>query len=191
MRQSQKINYKNSKEVKNLLICGLPRCGKTMLVKKIGCDQTFSNRFSGFITEEIREKGERVGFKIISFPEKEEGFLARKGFPSLFRLGSYGVNLDHLEKIGVASIERGLASGKIIIIDEIGKMELFSEKFKDVLLQALDSPQKVLATIMERKNTFADKIKEMENTKLISLTRENFQHVFDEVQQWLKSPLIL
>lgn len=174
-------------KVKNLLICGLPRCGKTTLVKKISCDRSFLNRFSGFITEEIREKGERVGFKIISFPEKEEGFLARKGFPSQFRLGSYGVNLEHFEKIGVASIERGLVAGRIILIDEIGKMELFSERFKNVLLRALNSPQKVLATIMERKNTFADKIKEMENTRLIFLTRENFQYVFHEVQNWLKS----
>ncbi|MFB0566171.1 MAG: NTPase [Candidatus Aminicenantaceae bacterium] len=171
--------------MKNLLISGLPRCGKTTLIKKIIDNQSTSDKFGGFITEEIREKGERVGFKIISFPEREEGFLARKGFPSRCHLGSYGVNFEHLEKIGVASIQRALALGKIVVVDEIGKMELFSKKFKYILAQALNSPQKVLATIMERKNEFADKVKGRYDVKLIILNQDNFQNVFYEVQNWL------
>lgn len=173
--------------MKNLLISGLPRCGKTTLVKQISDAQSLSDRIKGFITEEIREKGERVGFKIISLPEREEGFLARKGFSSPYWVGAYGVNIAHLEKIGVASIERGLTSGKIILIDEIGKMELFSEKFKKILVEALNSPQKVLATIMERRHEFADKIKERKDVRLVFLNRENFQNVFHEGRKWLES----
>jgi nucleoside-triphosphatase len=111
--------------------------------------------------------------------------LAQKGFSSPYRVGSYGVNIFDLEKIGVSSIEIGLVTGKVIIIDEIGKMELFSEKFKNVLFKALDSPQKVLATIMERSHRFADMIKERNDVRLIHLSRDNFQDVFREVQNWL------
>jgi len=173
--------------VKNLLISGLPRCGKTTLINQISKDQSHSNRVGGFITEEIKEKNERVGFKIISLPERKEGILARKGFPSPYRLGSYGVNILHLEEIGVASIKRGLNEGKIILIDEIGKMELFSEEFKNILLLALNSPQKVLATIMERRHKFADEIKKRKDVRVIFLSRNNFHNVFHEVQNWLKS----
>lgn len=171
--------------MKNLLVSGLPRCGKTTLIKQLSENQSLSHRFAGFITEEIREKGKRTGFKIISIPDKKEGVLAQKGFSSPYRVGSYGVNIFDLEKIGVSSIEIGLVTGKVIIIDEIGKMELFSEKFKNILFKALDSPQKVLATIMERSHRFADMIKERKDVRLIHLSRDNFQDVFREVQNWL------
>jgi len=116
--------------VKNLLISGLPRCGKTTLVKQISDAQSLSDRIKGFITEEIREKGERVGFKIISLPEREEGFLARKGFSSPYWVGAYGVNIAHLEKIGVASIERGLTSGKIILLMKSAKWNFFLKSLR-------------------------------------------------------------
>ena len=76
--------------------------------------------------------------------------------------------------------------GRVILVDEIGKMELFSEKFKSVLLQALNSPQKVLATIIERPNEFADRIKKRQDAKLIYLERGNFDLVFSEVRDWLR-----
>jgi nucleoside-triphosphatase len=152
----------------------------------LSSDPSLPDRFGGFLTEEIREKGERRGFKIVSIPERQEGILARKGFTSPYRLGSYGVNISDLDRIGVSSIERGLISGKIIVIDEIGKMELFSEKFKNVLFKALDSPQKVLATIMERSHRFTDMIKRRKDVRLVHLSRDNFEDVFREVLKWLQ-----
>jgi len=168
------------------LIIGPPRCGKTTLIIRISQDNLFSNRVGGFITEEIREKGERVGFKIISLPDNKEGLLARKGFSSPFRVGKYGVYLEDLENIGCSAIDDALRSRKTILVDEIGKMELFSEKFRTTLLKALDSPQKVLASIMERKNEFADRIKRRHDTKLALLNGDNFECVFREVLEWLK-----
>ena len=73
----------------------------------------------------------------------------------------------------------------IIIVDEIGKMELFSENFRTSLIDSLDSPQKVLATIMERPNDFADSIKKRPDVRLLYLTRENFDSVYKEVLNWL------
>ena len=143
----------------NLLITGPPRCGKTTLIKRLCSDPLMSQNFAGFITEEIRDKGQRIGFKIVSYPDGKEGLLARKGMPSSYRLGSYGINLEDLDKIGCSAAGHALTTRKIIIIDEIGKMELFSDKFKKILLEALDSPQKVVATVMERRNEFVDRIK--------------------------------
>ena len=169
----------------NLLITGPPRCGKTTLIKKISIHPTFLGKAGGFITEEIREKGDRVGFQIISYPEGKQGILARKGIPSSYRLGSYGVNLQDLESIGCEAIEKALSSGHIIIVDEIGKMELFSKKFRNILYQALDSPQKVLATIMERRNEFADMIKGRKDVIIQNLSRMNFETVYQDVVKWL------
>ncbi len=172
----------------NYLITGPPRCGKTTLVLKIAQDRRLSGRFGGFITEEVREKGERVGFKIISLPDKKEGFLAKKSFSSPYRVGKYGVNLKDLEDIGCSAIEDALDSQKTVVVDEIGKMELFSEKFKNSLLKALDSPQKVLASIMERRNEFSDKVKNRTDVKLVCLNRDNFDSVLEKVSEWITRP---
>ena len=169
----------------NYLITGPPRCGKTTLIMKIKQLAPLSARISGFITEEVRERGERIGFKLISLSEKKEGFLAKKDFPSPFRVGRYGVNIEDLDDIGCSAIEKGLQSGKVIFIDEIGKMELFSAKFRKILLDALDSPQKVLASIMERHNDFADSIKRRPDVKLIHLQRGNFEQVFRQIKDWI------
>lgn len=172
----------------NYLITGPPRCGKTTLVLKLIQDRLLSGRFGGFITQEMREKGERIGFKIISLPDKKEGFLAKKSFSSPCRVGKYGVNLKDLEDIGCSAIEDALDSNKTIVVDEIGKMELFSEKFKNSLLKALDSPQKVLASIMERRNKFADRVKSRTDVTLVCLNRDNFEPVFEKVLEWLTRP---
>ena len=169
----------------NYLITGPPRCGKTTLILKISEVDSLSDNISGFITEEVRERGERIGFKLISLSEKKEGFLAKKGFPSPYRVGRYGVNIEDLEDIGCSAIERALRSGTVILVDEIGKMELFSTRFKKILLDALDSPQKVLASIMERNNDFADSIKRRSDVKLVRLHRDNFGQVFSEVKNWI------
>lgn len=174
--------------MRNFLITGPPRCGKTTFILKISQDNALSERIGGFITEEVRERGERVGFKIISLPDKKEGFLAKKGFSSPYRVGKYGVNLKDLEDIGCAAIEDALHSRKTILLDEIGKMELFSDKFKNILLKALDSPLKLLASIMERRNDFADKIKKRRDVKLALLSRNNFEALFTEIENWIKEP---
>lgn len=172
----------------NFLITGPPRCGKTTLILRIIQDSSLSDKVGGFITEEMREKGERVGFKIVSLPDNEEGLLARKGFSSPFRVGKYGVHLEDLENTGCAAIEDALRSEKAVVVDEIGKMELFSEKFKNTLLKALDSPLKVLASVMERKNEFVDRIKRRPDVTVVRLDRGNFEVVFREVQNWFKTP---
>ena len=172
----------------NFLITGPPRCGKTTLIIRVSRDRLLVGKVGGFITEEVRENGERVGFKIKTLPEKKEGLLAKKGFPSPFRVGKYGVLLQDLERIGCSAIEDALNSKKVVVVDEIGKMELFSERFKKTLLKALDSPVKVLASIMEKKNEFADRIKRREDVNLAMLDRKNADSVFEEILEWILRP---
>ena len=171
--------------VTNLLITGLPRSGKTTLIKKLLTVASIRKKAKGFLTEEIREEGQRTGFRIITVPEGREGLLSQKGLPSPYRVGRYGVCINVLEKLGCHAITPANDTKNIIIVDEIGKMELFSEKFRTTLIDVLDSPQKVLATIMERPNIFADSIKKRADVQLLYLTRNNFDMVFREVLNWL------
>lgn len=167
--------------IKNIFITGKPGCGKTTLIKEIA--KGLKSKISGFYTEEIRENGKRVGFKIRTLDEKE-GVLARVNFESEFQVGKYKVNLKDLEEIGITSIEKAIEEGKIILIDEIGKMELFSEKFKEIVLKALNSKNKILGTIMLKRNPFCDKIKQRKDTRVFYLKRENFKKILEEVETY-------
>jgi nucleoside-triphosphatase len=164
--------------IKNIFITGLPGCGKTTLIKEILKELNIPAK--GFFTEEIRKEGERIGFKIVTL-NKKEGILAEKGFKSPFKVSKYGVILKDLEEIGVKEIEEGLKGDFLIVVDEIGKMGLFSNKFKEVILKALDSKNKILGTIMEKENQFCDKIKQRKDAKVFYLTRENREKIKKEI----------
>lgn len=169
----------------NLLISGIPRSGKTTLIKKLLQVESVGKKSGGFFTEEILQEGVRIGFNIVTVPERRKGLLAKKGFSSSCRVGKYGVNITTLEELGCQAILRARKTGHTIIIDEIGKMELFSEKFRSILTEALDSPQKVVATIMERSHEFSDHIKKRPDAWLFFLERKNFETVFQTALNWL------
>jgi nucleoside-triphosphatase len=167
--------------VKNIFITGLPGCGKTSLIKEILKD--LKTKAGGFFTEEIREGGKRKGFKITSLDGKK-GILAHENIESNFRVSRYGVNLKDLEDIAVPSILKAIDEGKIVVIDEIGKAELFSEKFKEVVLKALNSKNKILGTIKMTPDSFTDKIKKRKDTKVFYLRKGKREEVKKEIL-WL------
>jgi len=169
--------------VKNILITGPPRSGKTTLVMQVLDDPLIGDLAGGFLTEECREKGERTGFRILPFPEGKPALLAHVRRASRHRLGRYGVDLNALENVGCPALARALVNRDILVVDEIGKMELFSAGFRDLLLRALASPKPLLATIMERPHPFADGIKEREDVEVFRLSKETFPAVFTEVKK--------
>ena len=160
-----------------LLITGRPQVGKTTLIKRIG--QEFSN-FGGFFTEEIREGGKRVGFSIESLDGKK-GILAHVDIESPYHIGKYGVDTESLDQIGVQAIEEAVASGKNVLIDEIGRMELYSENFQRAVLLACDQASLVVAAIQLKKDLFADALKARADSEVYRLTVPTRAQVTQEV----------
>jgi nucleoside-triphosphatase len=156
--------------MKNILICGPPGVGKTTLIKKIL--ENINLRAGGFYTEEIKENNRRVGFKIISL-DNQKGILAHISVKGMKRVGRYGVNIYDLENIGVKSLSQALRDDDLIIIDEIGKMEVFSEEFKEKVLDCLNSEKFVLATIGIGGDKFISNIKRRDDIILFKVTKEN------------------
>lgn len=156
--------------MKNILICGPPGVGKTTLIKKIL--KKINLRTGGFYTEEIRGRSNRVGFKIISL-DNQEGILAHINIKNSQRVGRYGVNINDLENIGARSLEQALKNDDLIIIDEIGKMEVFSEEFKEKVLDCLSSKKIILAAISMVGDKFISNIKRRDDIILFKVTKEN------------------
>jgi len=90
-----------------------------------------------------------------------------------------------MDKVAVPALKQALQSKDIIVIDEIGKMELFSPSFQDAVIEALQSEKKVLGTIMLASHPWADKIKERPEVEVIKVTRFNRSEVTNKVLNWL------
>jgi len=171
-------DYPGKKGVK-LLIEGEPGIGKTTLVERL-IVRLKDVRAGGFVTREIRESGERRGYRIISL-DKHEGVLAHVELSGSYKVGKYTVNLEDLEKVGVKAIERALRDDQVIIIDEIGKMELMSPRFPEMVEFALRSDKPLVATVPADGPPFVEEIKKRSDIHLIRLTKENRDTVIDEV----------
>ena len=149
----------------NIFLTGAPSSGKTTVIKKIiaklGCPA------SGFYTEEERVGEKRVGFKMNTLDGKS-GYLAHQDIKSPFSIRRYGVSIENIDKVAVPSIE---PQGDImIILDEIGKMECFSEKFKQAATKALDSANIVIGTITLGGTGFILDVKQRQDIEIIEVT---------------------
>ena len=115
--------------MKNILLTGIPGVGKTTVIEKILSE--ISLKAGGFYTQELRRGKMRMGFRIVT-TDGEEGVLAHRDFKSKWRVGKYGVHIEEMERVGVASLDLALHERDLIVIDEIGKMELYSKQFQKV-----------------------------------------------------------
>jgi len=171
---------------KNLFITGNPRVGKTTLIKEVCLP--YWEKIGGFYTEEFRQGSERWGFVLKTF-SGEEVVFAQKKMKGQAKLGKYGVDLEALEKVGVKAMEDALVKKEVIVVDEIGQMEIFSDRFREVLVKCLNSEKKVLATIRLHSQPFTDEIKKIANTEILYLKKENYLEVKLETRKWLEKVL--
>jgi nucleoside-triphosphatase len=153
---------------KNIFLTGAPSSGKTTVIKKlIG---RLNHPVSGFYTEEERMDGKRVGF-LMKTVDGKKGYLAHQDIRSEFKIKRYGISLENIETIAVPSI---VPMGKnVIILDEIGKMECFSEVFKQAAIEALDSANIVIGTITFGGDEYILGIKNRGDIEIHYVTLEN------------------
>ena len=171
---------------KNLFIAGTRGVGKTTLLKEVTLAKR--ERIGGFYTEHILSGRIQKGFMIRTF-DGQDRMLAAKGLKSPYQLGKYGVDLNALENVGIPALKLGLMSKDLIVIDEIGSMEMMSERFRMTLLEALTSTKPVLATIRAAAQPFSDQVKKLADTQTILLTKSNYASVKQQVRKWIDSHL--
>jgi nucleoside-triphosphatase len=168
-----------------LLLTGRPGVGKTTLITAVA--QALGPRADGFYTQEIHQQGKRQGFELIGLRGGRATLahvqLKGGGRPCV---GRYGVDVAALERVGVAALERATAQGRIVIVDEVGKMELFSPAFKRAVLAALDGPAPLIATVMARPHPWVDALKARPGVTLWQVTLKNRDEMPERILEWLK-----
>ncbi|MFQ5997563.1 MAG: NTPase, partial [Dehalococcoidales bacterium] len=153
------------------LLTGRPGTGKTSLIKQVVAG--LKGKAGGFYTEEIRGRGTRLGFKLVTL-DGQEAVLAHVNIPSRYRVSKYGVDVDSLERVGVSALRQAAKQCDLVVVDEIGKMELFSANFREAVLEIIDRGKRVLGTIMLNPNPWADTIKRHPQVNLVEVTRNNY-----------------
>ena len=156
-----------------ILLTAQPRTGKSTAIKKI-VNMLGKDNCGGFYTEEIRKNGERIGFRICTLSGRK-GILSHVNIKSNYTISRYGVDLETFERLCVSELESAIKddSVKYIVIDEIGPMQLFSEKYKELLIHLLDCDKPIIGTIYMNSYEWLDDFKKKDNVNLIEVTIEN------------------
>jgi nucleoside-triphosphatase len=149
------------------LVTGPPGCGKTTLLRRVVAELPL--RAGGFYTEEIRSGGQRRGFRLLTL-DGREAVLASVDLPGPPRVGKYGVDLAALERVGVPALEEAVASADVVVVDEIGKMEMASPRFCRAVEAALDAGCCLLGSILLAPHPWADALKARPEALVVGLT---------------------
>lgn len=158
-----------------LLLTGSPGVGKTTLLLKI-VDILRAKGYSvgGMVSREVRSREARIGFKILDLADGNHGWLAHINQKTGPQVGRYRVNLEDLDNVGAEAVLKAVRKCDIVAVDEIGPMELFSEKFKLAVKEALKSEKLLVGVVhWKARDQLVDTVKRREDSEIFTVTPEN------------------
>jgi len=164
-------------DIPKIGITGMPSVGKTeTLLKIISSLEEHGYTVEGMITEPIIKKKKRVGFYVTDWQTKDKEVFAHIDFDLKEKVGKYGVNIEALDKVGIPAIEKAINDEdiNIIVIDEIGKMEMLSENFCEMVIEALDSDKPIMVTLHKKSRTpLLQDVRRRDDIRILEVTPVN------------------
>ncbi len=159
-----------------IAITGAPGSGKSTVCRNVLKQLTCT--YGGMTSADIRVEGERLGFEIRDITTGKQGVLAHKqGIGP--RLGSYHVNIEDLNSIGVAAIRNAMSSD-LVVVDEIAPMELKSQEFIEAVEEVLDSDKNMFVVLHQRSShRIAERIRR--EFEIYTVTLENRESIVSEI----------
>lgn len=171
--------------MKNVLVTGKPEAGKTTLLRKVA--QALGARAGGFTTEPIWQAGEKAGYRIVTL-DGRSGVLSHMTGVSLYHVGRFKVNLEGIDALVVPSIREAVAQKEFVVIDEIHKMQLFSDKFRAAVDEAFQSARRIVASIQDKPHGFIDKIRARPDVAIFEVTAQNRDALHQQILDLVQTP---
>jgi nucleoside-triphosphatase len=171
-----------------ILVEGRPGTGKTTVAARLAellADRGVEVR--GFVTYELRSGGHRVGFDVESI-DGERATLAHVDFAGPPRVGRYGVDLEAFERIALPALAKPPRRG-VVVIDELGKMELASEPFREAVSALLETPVNVVATVHVFRDAFTDALKRRTDVERVRVTHATRDELPEQLAERVLSAL--
>jgi len=157
-----------------ILLTGSPGIGKSTILEKIR--RNYSGAEFGILSKELKDKSKkRVGFEAINHLGRKKTFAHTTDIASRYVVGEkYFVDINVIEKFVVSELEKGIDKpGSLVFIDEIGRMQAFSDKFLNVVRKLLNIDSNVIATIVFDPEPWSVEFKENKNVLLIRVSEKN------------------
>lgn len=163
-----------------------------MLLKVVEALRTKGYSVGGMISREVREGGARIGFEILDLSTNKRGWLAHVNLKVGPQVGKYRVNLEDLNNVGVEAILKAVKECDVVAVDEVGPMELFSEKFKQAVGLAVESTKLLIGVVhWKAKDKLIEAIKSREDAEMFTVTYENrsklHRSVLEKAEEYLVS----
>jgi nucleoside-triphosphatase len=184
MNRGSGLMSDSSSVIKNLFLTGAPGCGKTTVLERV-VEHLGDLRLAGFLTLELREHGQRVGFEAVGLGGRR-AILAHVRFRSPIWVGRYGVEPDRLVPLIDGELLRPSETIDVCLIDEIGKMECHCPQFVTTMRRLLGEPIPVVATIALRGSGFIAEVKQRPDVLIAEVTQANRQALPGQVAAWVK-----
>jgi len=127
----------------------------------------------------MRQSGERIGFRIVTL-DGQEVTLASLGTRKP-TVGKYSIHIEEFEKLVLRCLDTVATPADLYIIDEIGKMELLSGRFRSKIIELLGQPINLLATLGKKGDGLIDQIKRRRDVEIIEVTRTNRDELPEEL----------
>ena len=180
-------------DIPKIGVTGMPSVGKTQTLIKI-MEYLEENGYTleGMITKPILKHKKRIGFYVEDWQTKEKEVFAHLDFDSKEKVGMYGVDIGALERVGVPAVEKAITDEEVnvIIIDEIGKMEMLSERFCEVVIEALDSDKPIIVTLHKKSRTpLLQDVRRRDDIRILEVTDVNKNLLPYKIQKILAEKL--
>ena len=178
-------------EVVKIGLTGLPGSGKTStLLKLVEMLEEEGKTVGGMVTEPIVENGRRKGLRIYNKMTGESGTLAHVDIESRYMYEKFGVDLTVLASIGVKALADAEEKADVIIVDEVGKLEVESEKFVDEVKNVLDLDKPVILTLHKKsRNPLLQDIRKRDDIRILEVTPINRNLLPYKVMKLMKGQL--
>jgi nucleoside-triphosphatase len=166
-----------------VFLTGAPRVGKSTLVRKVADMIRQSGvKVGGMTSGDLRSGTDRVGFEVRNLGTGETGLLAHVNQTTGPRIGRYRVSSEDLDRIGAEAILSAIKEATLIVVDEVGPMELTSRRFKEAVQAALESGKSLLGAVHRNaQDPLVRTIKSGRSIEVIEITRENRDSLADNL----------